>query len=156
MLDWITKRRADRMGRHEIGARINGRVIPASERFMNVLRQRLAMLWDDPAIEPRVMLRAEWDAFGNELAAFLGEIRDEVIEGVEAREALDTFIRERMSMVKDAMIKQAETMIMEQSQKSSGARINRSAAVKPDDRSSGFGIKLILSEGLSSRWPQNC
>ncbi len=39
-------------------------------------------------------------------------MRDEVIEGVGAREALDTFIRERMSMVKDAMIKQAETMIM--------------------------------------------
>jgi len=130
MLDWIKKRRAYRLGQQaataisdEIDARINGRVMPASERFMDVFRQRLAMLWDDPAIEPGVMLRAERDEFEKELANFLGEMRaeiniktykwDEVIEATGGREMLDTYIRERMGAVKNAMMQQAETMVIE-------------------------------------------
>ena len=38
---------------------------------------------------------------------------DEVIEGIDGRELLDKFIRERMGVVKNAMMLKAETMIME-------------------------------------------
>src|SRR5262249_3153991 len=79
--------------------------------------------WDDPAIKPVVMLRAERDEFEKELANFLGEMRaeiniktykwDEVIEATGGREMLDTYIRERMGAVKNAMMHQAETMVLE-------------------------------------------
>lgn len=130
MFGWIKKRRAFQLGQQagaaivdEIEGRIAGRVIPASERFMDILRRRLATLWDDPAVDPRAALRVEWDEFQKSLGEFLGEMRaeiniktykwDEIIDGAEMRETHDHFIRERLTTVKNTMMQQAATIIAE-------------------------------------------
>jgi hypothetical protein len=130
MFGWIKRRRAHHLGQQagtaivgEIEERIAGRVMPASDRFMDVLRQRLAKLWDDPAIDPRTVLRAEWGEFETSLGEFLGEMQaeiniktykwDEIIEGTGMRETLDEFIREHMTVVKNSMMQQAAAMITE-------------------------------------------
>ena len=127
MFGWPSKRRVYRTGQQtaaaivqEIDSRIAGRVIPASERFMDIMRQRLAMIWDDP-VEPRVAVRAEWDEFEKALGAFLGEMKAEIniksykwdhfIEAAGAREMLDQLIRDRLTTIKNDMMQQATAII---------------------------------------------
>jgi len=128
MFGWLKKRRAYQLGQQtastivqEINDRIAGRVMPASERFIDVLRQRLAMIWDEPSVGPRNALRAQWSEFEKELDTFLGEMRaeiniktykwDEVIDGVGMREPLDQLIRERLTTVKNNMMQEAAAII---------------------------------------------
>ena len=128
MFGWLKRRRAYHLDQEaataivaEIEEHIAGRVMPASDRFMEVLRKRLAKLWDNPAIDPRTVLRAEWEEFEGSLGDFLGEMRaeintktykwDEIIDGTGMRETLDEFIREQMTVVKDSMMQRAATMI---------------------------------------------
>jgi len=128
MFGWLKKRRAYQTGQQtaaaiveEIDGRIAGRVIPASERFIDIMRQRLAMIWDDPRVEPRIALRGEWDEFEQELGDFLGEMKaeiniktykwDEFIEAAGAREMLDQLIRDRLTTIKNNMMQQAAAII---------------------------------------------
>ena len=127
MFGWPKKRRVYRTGEQtaaaivqEIDNRIAGRVIPASERFMDIMRQRLAMIWDDP-VEPRVAVRAEWDEFEKALGAFLVEMKAEInirsykwdhfIEAAGAREMLDELIRDRLTTIKNDMMQQTTAII---------------------------------------------
>jgi hypothetical protein len=128
MFGWLKRRRPYQLGQEaataivgEIEERIAARVVPASDRFMDVLRQRLGKLWDNPAVDSRTVLRAEWDEFERSLGDFLGEMQaeiniknykwDEIIDGTGMRETLDEFIREQMTAVKDSMMQRAATMI---------------------------------------------
>ena len=125
---WIKKRRAFRLGQQaavaitdEIEERIAGRVMTASERFMNVLKQRLATLWDDASEDPRAALRVERDEFEKNLSEFLGEMRAEINiktyrwgEIIDSGgETLDQYIHKRLTAVKNTMMQQAAKMIAE-------------------------------------------
>ena len=127
MFGWFKKRRVYRTGQQtadaiiqKIDDRIAQRVIPASEHFVDIVRQRLAMISNDP-VEPRVALRAEWDEFEKALGAFLVEMKAEInirsykwdrfIEAAGAREMLDQLIQDRLTTIKNDMMQQATAII---------------------------------------------
>jgi len=127
MFGWPKRRRVYRTGQQtaeaiiqKIDDRIAERIIPASDHFVDIMRQRLAMIWNDP-VDPRVALRAEWDEFEKALAAFLGEMKAEInirsykwdrfIEAAGAREMLDQLIRDRLTTIKNDMMQQATAII---------------------------------------------
>ena len=127
MFGWPKRRRVYRTGQQtaeaiiqKIDDRIAERIIPASDHFVDIMRQRLAMIWNDP-VDPRVALRAEWDEFEKALAAFLGEMKAEIninsykwdsfIEAAGAREMVDHLIRDRLTTIKNDMMQQAAVII---------------------------------------------
>jgi hypothetical protein len=72
MFNWFKKRRAYGLGQkaggmicEEIENHITARVIPASQRFIDVFRERLTTIWDEPPSppNPRVRLHNEWEIF---------------------------------------------------------------------------------------------
>jgi predicted ABC-class ATPase len=127
MFSWRKKRRLYRTGQQtaavivqEIDDRIAGRVIPASERFMDIMRQRFAMIWDDP-VEPRTAVAAEWDEFEKALGAFVDEMKaeiniksykwDDFIEAAGAWEMVEQVVWDRLTAIKNDMMQQAAAII---------------------------------------------
>jgi len=127
MFNWFKKRRAYRLGRkaggmicEEIENHITARVIPASQRFIDVFRERLTTIWDEPPSppNPRVRLHNEWGIFKENLDKFIAERRAGIIHTYKFDEAIDPirtdvndYISHRMGTIESEMFAESEPLI---------------------------------------------
>lgn len=130
MLGFFKKRRARRLGR-EFGALITqrvedhiaGRVQPARERFMDVFRDRLKTVFDQPEHDPRTVTQVEYEVFQENLGNFLGEMRaelsvrlyryDEAIQAADLQGQCDDYIGQRIADIQNQMQTEAAALVLE-------------------------------------------
>lgn len=130
MFGWIKKRKAYNMGRdigaaitEEIETHITHRILPAGERFVEVFRERLDTVYDNPEVHPKMLVQVEWESFGENLADFAGHMKaelnvrtykfDEIINAAGIRDVTDEYITKRISDVVEGMREKGAGMGLE-------------------------------------------